>query len=98
MHNLTQTREARQHPTRGRRLVVDEIRVEKKAVTLRGGYAALAYAVAETKPGTLGRVPSFVPKWLAERGSNGGTDISPEHGEIFATSWRMCRNRRKRRC
>ena len=52
-------------------LLVDEIRVEKKEVTLRGSYAALAQAV-ETKMGAPNGVPRFVPSWLPDLGSNQG--------------------------
>lgn len=51
------------------RLLVDDIRVQKQAVTLRGSYAALAQAL-ETKTGTPTGVPRFVPNWLPELGSN----------------------------
>ncbi|MDP1716636.1 MAG: recombinase family protein [Burkholderiales bacterium] len=52
------------------KLLVDEIRVGKKEVTLRGSHAALAQAVAETNLGTLSGVPRFAPNWLPDRGSN----------------------------
>jgi len=51
--------------------LVDEIRVDKKEVTLRGSYAALAQAL-EAKTGTLNGVPRFVPNWLPDLGSNQG--------------------------
>ena len=54
------------------KLLVDEIRVEKKEITLRGSHAALAQAAAETNPGTLGGVPRFVPNWLPDQDSNQG--------------------------
>ncbi len=47
------------------KLLVNEIRIEDKEAQITGSYAALASAVAETKKGTLGRVPSSVPSWLA---------------------------------
>ena len=47
------------------KLLVNEIRVEKKEVRLTGSYASLAGALnMSTKPGQLSRVPSFVPVWL----------------------------------
>ena len=47
------------------KLLVNEIRVEKKEVRLTGSYASLAGALSmSTKPGQLPRVPSFVPVWL----------------------------------
>ena len=42
------------------RLLVDEIRVVKREVTMRGSYAAVAQAV-ETKTGIPNGVPRFVP-------------------------------------
>ena len=54
------------------RLLVDEIRVERKEVMLRGRYTALAHAVADANPSTLGRVPRFAPNWLPDLGSNQG--------------------------
>jgi hypothetical protein len=61
-------------------LLVDEIRVEKKEVTLRGSYAALAQAV-ETKMGTPNGVPRFVSNWLPEQGSNQELKLAAaEHG------------------
>jgi len=54
---------------------VDEIRVEKKEVTLHGSDAALGQAVAETNLSTLGRVPiRFVPNWLPDLGKSNGMD------------------------
>ena len=50
------------------KLLVDEIRVNKKEVRLAGSYVSLAGALRmSTKPGQLPRVPSFVPVWLPER-------------------------------
>jgi DNA invertase Pin-like site-specific DNA recombinase len=50
------------------RLLVDDIRVQKRAVTLRGSYTALAQAL-ETKTGTPNGVPRFVPNWLPVLGT-----------------------------
>ena len=53
------------------RLLVNEIRVNKREVKITGSYVALAQAVA----GNLGdsaRVPRFAPKWLPDLGSNQG--------------------------
>ena len=44
------------------RLLVDEIRVNKRDVKLTGSYDALASAVVQTKMGTLAAVPRFAPK------------------------------------
>ncbi|MBI4194292.1 MAG: hypothetical protein HY526_04355 [Betaproteobacteria bacterium] len=69
------------------RLLVDEIRVEKKSVMLRGSHAALAHAVAETNPGTLGGVPRFAPNWLPDQGSNlGPADCLPRFISDLALS------------
>jgi site-specific DNA recombinase len=45
------------------RLLVQEIRVNKREVKITGSYAALAQAVAGN-PGDFMGVPRFVPKWL----------------------------------
>jgi hypothetical protein len=53
------------------KLLVNEIRVEKKEVRLTGNYTSLAGALRmSTKPGQLPRVPSFVPVWLPTNDSN----------------------------
>lgn len=52
------------------KLLVDEIRIEGKNIRMRGSYAALAQAIAQTKMGNPGGVPSFVPKWLPGTNSN----------------------------
>lgn len=55
------------------KLLVEEIRVDKKEVRLSGSYAALAGALSmSTKPRQLSRVPSFVPVWLPNPDSNQG--------------------------
>ncbi|MGO9446065.1 MAG: recombinase family protein [Thiobacillaceae bacterium] len=54
------------------KLLVSEIRIEGKEAKITGSYAALASAVAESKKGTLNRVPRFVPNWLPDLGSNQG--------------------------
>jgi hypothetical protein len=46
------------------RLLVSEIRVNKREVQITGSYAALAQAVAGNPDDVMG-VPRFVPKWLA---------------------------------
>jgi len=47
------------------KLLIDEIRVGKKEVHLKGSYASMAGALSmSTKPGLLPMVPSFVPGWL----------------------------------
>ena len=53
------------------RLLVSEIRVERDWLTVMGSNAALAHAVA-ANVGTGNAVPSFVPKWLPDQGSNLG--------------------------
>ena len=54
------------------KLLVSEIRVDKKEVHLSGSYSALAGALSiSTKP-ALGIVPSFVPVWLPIADSNHG--------------------------
>jgi site-specific DNA recombinase len=54
------------------RLLVSEIRIEKNEARISGSYAALASAVAETKLGTLDKVPRFEPNWLPDLDSNQG--------------------------
>ncbi len=55
------------------KLLVEEIRVDKKEVRLSGSYAALAGALSmSTKPRQLPRAPSFVPVWLPNPDSNQG--------------------------
>ncbi len=54
------------------KLLVNEIRIEGNEAQMSGSYAALAGAIAETKKGTLGRVPTFVSNWLLDLGSNQG--------------------------
>jgi predicted phage gp36 major capsid-like protein len=53
------------------RLLVHEIRVNKREVQITGSYAALAQAAAEN-PGDFMDVPRFAPKWLPDQGSNLG--------------------------
>jgi site-specific DNA recombinase len=53
------------------RLLVDEIRVNKKDVKLTGSYGAVAHAVAGNLGDSHG-VPRFAPKWLPDLGSNQG--------------------------
>ena len=50
---------------------MSEIRVERDRLTVMGSSAALAQAVA-ANVGTGNGVPSFVPKWLPDQGSNLG--------------------------
>ncbi len=55
------------------KLLVSEIRVDKKEVRLSGSYAAMAGALSmSTKPAHFGMVPSFVPVWLPSADSNHG--------------------------
>ena len=54
------------------KLLVREIRVKGNQAEISGSYSALAQAVAETKMGTLDRVPTFVPNWLPDLDSNQG--------------------------
>ena len=53
------------------RLLVQEIRVNKREVQITGSYAALAQAAAGN-PGDFMSVPRFAPKWLPDQGSNLG--------------------------
>jgi phage repressor protein C with HTH and peptisase S24 domain len=53
------------------RLLVSEIRVNKREVQITGSYAALAQAAAGN-PGDFMSVPRFAPKWLPDQGSNLG--------------------------
>jgi len=54
------------------KLLVSEIRIKGNLAEITGSYSALAHAVAESKKDALDRVPSFVPKWLPDQGSNLG--------------------------
>ena len=53
------------------RLLVREIRVNKREVQITGSYAALAQAAAGNPADFMG-VPRFAPKWLPDQGSNQG--------------------------
>jgi hypothetical protein len=53
------------------RLLVHEIRVNKREMKITGSYAALAQAVAGNPSDAIG-VPRFAPKWLPDQGSNLG--------------------------
>ena len=53
------------------RLLVQEIRVNKRDVKITGSFAALAQAIAGNLGDSMG-VPRFAPKWLPELGSNLG--------------------------
>src|SRR5690348_6250895 len=53
------------------RLLVQEIRVNKREVRITGSYAALAQAAAGNPDDVMG-VPRFAPKWLPDQGSNLG--------------------------
>ena len=44
----------------------------KNQVEITGSYFSLAHAVEETKKHSRERVPSFVPSWLPDQGSNLG--------------------------
>jgi len=52
------------------RLVVDEIRLEKNELKIRGSYQRLADAVGLVDRGSLGEVPRLVSNWRARRDSN----------------------------
>ena len=54
------------------KLLVEEIRVEKKEVHLTGSYSALAGALCMSTKQALENVPSFVPVWLPSADSNHG--------------------------
>ncbi len=54
------------------KLLVNEIRIKGDEAEISGSYAVLAGAIAETKKGTLGRVPTFASNWLLDLGSNQG--------------------------
>ena len=56
------------------RMLLDEIRVIKKEVHLRGSYAALASALSVGSNRGFNKVPSFVPYWLPSADSNHGPD------------------------
>ncbi len=53
------------------RLLVHEIRVNRREMKITGSYAALAQAVAGNPGNSIG-VPGFAPKWLPDQGSNLG--------------------------
>ena len=53
------------------RLLVHEIRVNRREMKISGSYAALAQAVAGNPGNSIG-VPRFAPKWLPDLGSNQG--------------------------
>jgi DNA invertase Pin-like site-specific DNA recombinase len=54
------------------RTLVSEIRAEGDQLRMTGSNAVLALAVAETKMHTPTRVPTSVPNWLPDQGSNLG--------------------------
>ena len=54
------------------KLLVSEIRIKDNQAEITGSYSALAHAVDETKKHSLERVPTFVPNWLPDLGSNQG--------------------------
>ena len=51
-------------------LLVDEIMVEDKQATIKGGYAALASTLYHLEKGQEKQVPSFIHEWRARRDSN----------------------------
>ena len=51
------------------RLLVSEVRLTAEAVTISGGYTALAVAAGTETGHSLG-VPRFAPNWLPSLGSN----------------------------
>ena len=55
------------------KLLVSEIRINGHQAEITGSYSALAHAIEESKMNTLDRVPSFVPNWLPDQGSNMGS-------------------------
>ena len=52
------------------KLLVDEIRVQQKQISIRGSYAALAHALSTKKLGNPEWVPSFGGVWLPGQDSN----------------------------
>ena len=54
------------------RLLVAEVRFTANEVRLKGSYAALAQAVGQSGTLAAAGVPSFVPGWLPDQGSNLG--------------------------
>ena len=58
------------------RLLVNEIRVNKREVKITGSYHALAQVVAGNPSDAMG-VPRFAPKWLPDQGSNLGPTSQP---------------------
>ena len=52
------------------KLLVDEIRVQQKRITIRGSYSALAHALSTKKLGNPEWVPSFGGSWLPGQDSN----------------------------
>ena len=52
------------------KLLVDEIRIQQRQITIRGSYSALAQALSTKKLGNPERVPSFGGIWLPEEDSN----------------------------
>ena len=52
------------------RLLVSEIRLTAEAVTISGGYAALAAAAGSETGHSNAGVPTFEPNWLRDQGSN----------------------------
>ena len=53
------------------RLLVSQIRVNRKDVELRGSYEALAGAIQQSTHGAPSMVPRFAPKWLPNPGKSG---------------------------
>jgi len=51
---------------------VAEVRFTAKEVLLKGSYAALAQAMGQGGSLAAAGVPSFVPGWFADQGSNLG--------------------------
>ena len=52
------------------RLLVDEVRLDRDKLTVRGSYGKLADALVMLKKMELGEVPSSVPVWRARSDSN----------------------------
>jgi len=49
-----------------------ETHIKGHQAEISGSYSALAYAIDGSKMDSLDRVPSFVPNWLPDQGSNLG--------------------------
>jgi hypothetical protein len=52
------------------RLLVDDIRLERNELKIRGSYRRMANAIGLMDKMKLGEVPSFIPEWRARQDSN----------------------------